>query len=348
MAEHVSPEVVVVGVGVMGAATGWALTRAGRRVLLLDQFHVGHTRGSSHGRSRIFRLSYDDPRFVGMAQEALPLWRALEREVGEPLLTLTGLIGVGERVPAHVAALEACGAAYELLDGREAARRFPGLALPAGPVLFQPDAGFVRADRAWRAFVAGARARGAELREGVRVVGIDPEGDGVRLATMAGEVRARAAVVTAGPWARSLLATAGIDLRVIPTRETVAYFRLSGAASLPALVEWDTPPRYAVPSPGEGLKAGEHRAGPVADPDGEGAPDGASLARVASWVRQRYPHADPEPRQVETCFYTNTAREDFVLERQGPIVVGSPCSGHGFKFAPLVGQRLADLVLGLL
>jgi sarcosine oxidase len=157
-----------------------------------------------------------------------------------------------------------------------------------------------------------------------------------------GALRARTAVVTAGAWARDLLAPTGFDLRVRPTRETVAYFRLE--EQVPTLLEWAGGFTYALPNPGEGLKAAEHMVGPEIDPDEEGGPDQASVGRLRAWVRGRFPGAASEPHGVETCLYTNTADESFVLERRGSLVVGSPCSGHGFKFAPLIGERLATLV----
>ena len=154
-------------------------------------------------------------------------------------------------------------------------------------------------------------------------------------------MRAESVVVTAGSWARRLLSSAGIALDVRPTRETVAYFALDEVP--PPVVEWGTPAIYALPDPGRGLKVGQHIAGPTTDPDDEGAPDAASVARLQTWVAERFPTADPRARRPETCLYTNTPDESFVLERHGNVVVGSPCSGHGFKFAPLIGDLLADL-----
>jgi sarcosine oxidase len=133
---------------------------------------------------------------------------------------------------------------------------------------------------------------------------------------------------------------------VTPTRETVAYFGHDDPLSLPTLVDWSDPTAlYALASPGQGLKAGLHHTGPVIDPDEEGAVDAEIVARLAAGVRERYVRAAPEPHGAETCIYTNTSDESFVLERHGRIVVGSACSGHGFKFAPLIGERLADLAV---
>jgi sarcosine oxidase len=160
-----------------------------------------------------------------------------------------------------------------------------------------------------------------------------------------GTLRARVAVVTAGGWARDLLVGAGVELRTVTTRETVAYFALDGAAP-PTLVEWGRAgAAYALPSPGEGIKAGQHRATHAVDPDTEPVVDPESVERVAAWVAERLPRAARTAHRVETCLYTNTADEGFVLERHDRLVVGSACSGHGFKFAPLIGRRLAGLAL---
>ncbi|MGH2653188.1 MAG: FAD-dependent oxidoreductase [Actinomycetota bacterium] len=344
MAGRPETEVVVVGAGIMGSATAAALAREGREVVLVERFRVGHRRGSSHGAARIFRFSYPDPLYVGMMQEALPLWRRLEDETGETILTVTGGLDGGSGLEQNAAAMAARGVPFERIDGAEVTARFPALAAePGEPFLFQAEGGIVAADVALRAFVSSAVDRGAELVEETRVVAVRPGDDAVEIDTEDGAYRARGAVVTAGAWARGLLTPAGVDLPVRPTRETVAYFRLDESLPVPTLVEWADPLGYALRNPGQGIKAAEHRVGPEIDPDEEGGPDQGSVARLRSWIRRRYPAADPEPHLVETCLYTNTEDESFVLERLGRLVVGSPCSGHGFKFAPLIGERLAAL-----
>jgi sarcosine oxidase len=138
---------------------------------------------------------------------------------------------------------------------------------------------------------------------------------------------------------------------VRPTRETLAYFRRDGAP-LPSIAQLDPETRghvlYSLHDPRYGLKAGVHQAGASADPDEPGEPDPTVLERVAEWVVRTYPDADPEPVDAETCMYTNTEDERFILERRGRVVIGSACSGHGFKFAPAVGQRLAALAGAIL
>jgi sarcosine oxidase len=339
-------DVIVVGGGVMGAATARAVARAGRTVVLFEQFRVGHTRGSSHGASRIFRFSYHDPRYVAMAMEALPLWRELEEESGRSLLTVTGGLDTGKDLEAHARALEDNGATFEWLDGREVRSRYPALTLDAtASALYQPDAGYVAAEPAWSALAASAAAHGAEVREGVRAEGL-AEADGGAEVRAGGEtLRADVVVVTAGGWARLLLRNIGFDLPTRVTRETVAYFRIDELDTVPSVVDWGDPAVYALQSPGQGLKVGEHRAGPETDPDERGTPSRGSVERIRGWVARRYRGAAREPHLAETCLYTNTPDEEFILERRGPFVIGSPCSGHGFKFAPLVGQRLAGLAL---
>ncbi len=339
-------DVVVVGSGVMGAATAWRLAKRGRKVALLERFQVGHSRGSSHGASRVFRYSYDDPMYVRMAMDADVLWREIGTDAGEEILTKLGGVDFGSGWEGNVEALRAEGADVELLDPEEAMRRFPLVSLPGDrQVLFQPDAGIARAERAVRAFVRCAVDRGAELREVCRVVAVEPYDRRVVVRTDDGDVEADVAVVTAGAYAEPLLREAGIDLPVTPSRETVAYFRMEREMELPILVEWGDPIVYALPDPGRGVKAGGHHTGHDTDPEVEEDPDPRIVEMLSEWVRQRYPSAEPAAWLAETCLYTNTSDERFILERHGNIVVGSACSGHGFKFAPLLGQRVASLAL---
>ena len=161
------------------------------------------------------------------------------------------------------------------------------------------------------------------------------------------DVDADVVVVTAGPWAGRFFS----DLPLRTTRETVAYFRREGDA-LPSVVQLDPVTRghamYSLHDPLHGLKAGAHHAGVETDPDTAREPEPASVARIADWVREHYPDADPEPVAAETCMYTTTPDEHFILERRGRVVIGSACSGHGFKFAPAIGMRLAKLAADIL
>jgi monomeric sarcosine oxidase len=323
-------DVAVVGAGIMGSATADALARGGHEVVLLEQFELGHTRGSSHGRSRIVRLAYPELEFVELAQESFAGWRELERDAGIGLLELNGLLElVADPAQSSRDALDAAGADYELLSAEAARERWP-IGVPDGwTALFQPEAGIVHADLAHRAFVDRAVAHGARLNEYTRVESLN-------------DVDAGVVVLTAGPWITDFFA----DLPVRTTRETVTYFRCGGQP-LPSVVQLDPVTRghalYSLHDPVHGLKAGAHHAGAEARPDEEGGPDEALVARVAEWVARTYPDAEPEPAGTETCMYTTTVDGHFILERRGRVVIGSPCSGHGFKFAPAIGKRLAEL-----
>ena len=322
--------VAVVGAGIMGSAAAYALARDGHDVSLYEQFEIGHARGSSHGRSRIVRLAYPELEFVELAKESFAGWRELEREAEVELLELNGLLElVEDEAQGSSAALDAAGAEYELLSAEAARGRWP-VGVPDGwSALFQPEAGIVRADLAHRAFVERAVARGAELHERTRVDSLD-------------DVEADVVVLTAGPWVSRFFP----DLPLHTTRETVAYFRREGEP-LPSVVQLDPATRghamYSLHDPVHGLKAGAHHAGARVEPDEGGEPDPALVERISDWVARTYLDADPSPVGAETCMYTTTPDEHFILERRGRVVIGSPCSGHGFKFAPAIGTRLARM-----
>jgi sarcosine oxidase len=323
--------VAVVGAGVMGCATAWALAARGAEVTLHEQFELEHTHGSSHGRSRIVRLAYPEPEWVRLAEEARGRWRELEAESGQTLLELHGFVELAPvRGLTSKSALEVHGVEHRFLSAGEAAAL--GIALPGGwSALHEPTGGIIRADLARQALLDAAVRRGTTVKSGSRVD--SPE-----------ELDAEVVVVTAGAWVRGLVP----DVPVRVTRETVAYFRHEGPP-LPSVVELSGRTgghaMYALHDPLHGLKAGAHHAGAAADPDAEGEPDPELVERIREWVSERLPSADPSPVVAETCLYTTTADERFVLERRGRVVVGSACSGHGFKFAPAVGRRLAELAL---
>ncbi|HET9242455.1 MAG TPA: FAD-dependent oxidoreductase [Gaiella sp.] len=346
-------DIVVVGAGIAGAATARALAGAAGTVVLLEQFELGHPHGSSHGTSRIFRLNYPDERFVRMAQAAAEGWRELEEHVGAQLIERTGVIDLGPATSATERALAACGAPTERMSAQALAERWPINLRDGETALLQPDGGIIRADRAHAAFVSAAAEGGVEVKERTPVRRLALEPQSVRLTLDTNDITARAVVVTAGAWAPVLLAEAGIRLDVVPTRETVVYLELAGADAMPPLIDYahtraadgvERPGHsgYALGASADVLKAGLHQSGPVANPDEQTLPDGALAEWVAGWARSRYDGLIGAPRS-ETCLYTNTSDERFVLERHGPIVVGSACSGHGFKFAPVVGQTLAAL-----
>jgi sarcosine oxidase len=351
--------VVVIGAGVMGSATARSLGARGVDVVLFEQFALGHSRGSSHGPVRIYRLSYPHPDYVRLSRRALPLWRELEEAAGERLLVTTGGLDCGPGAEECAASLAECGEEYEWLTPAECEERFPAIALDesSGRVLFQPDAGVTLADRTVAAQVRLAREAGVEVRPEVSVRSLQDDGDGVRVAAGDGELQARTAVVTAGSWAGEVLGRVrpGPSLRSI--LQTVSYFGLTDGKlepTLPTWIEWGGAPEqlafYALPPVGEapGLKAGEHVGGVPVDPrDGPFAPDPEHERSLGELIRRRFPQHDPVPVRSESCLYTMTPDEDFIVDRVGNVVIGAGFSGHGFKFAPLVGEILADLAMGL-
>jgi len=315
--------VAVVGAGINGCAAAWALRERGAEVTLFDQFEPGHARGSSHGRTRIFRLAYPEPHWVALAEEALVAWRDVERERGVRLLELHGLVEVCSSLAVSSQdVLAARGIEHRVLDSEEAP-----VVLPEGWIaLWQRDAGVVRADAALAAL------RGELEVEQRRIDALD-------------EIDADVAVVTAGPWISELVP----DVPVRVTRETVAYFAHTGPP-LPSIVELDEGTRhhamYALHDPVHGMKVGVHHGGNAADPNVEEPPDPQLVEAISAWVGERFRDVEPVPVAAETCLYTTTDDESFVLERRGDVVIGSACSGHGFKFAPAIGRRLAALALG--
>ena len=348
-------DIVVVGAGIVGAAAARALAGAFATVVLVEQYQLGHDRGSSHGTSRIFRLNYPEARYVRMALAASAAWDELEHEHGRQLVRRNGSLDLGPVADESARALAACGVAHETLGADEVRERWPLVLEPDETAVFQADGGIVLADRAHEALVSSAAAAGVEVRERTPVTGLALEPRGVRVLLDDEELTARSVIVTAGAWAPALLAEVGIELPVVPTRETVVYLDRDDAEDLPSVIDYARTPSpgtggiaragragYALTAPGAGLKAGLHHSGPVADPDDGPAADDGVAAWVTSWAASRY-EGEASVAGVETCLYTNTADEGFVLERHGRVVVGSACSGHGFKFAPIVGRTLAAL-----
>lgn len=347
-------DVIVVGGGLIGAATAWWLASAGRDVVLLEQFEAGHERGSSHGGVRIFRFAYPEADYVALAREALELWRQLEAESGETLLELTGGIDFGWEIGVRAVAdcLAAQGARFDLLSVEAARERFAGFAFD-GPVLFQPEGGRCHAARSVAALARLAAERGAEVRyeEPVQSIGVDGSAGVVRTAVE--EYRAPAVVVAAGGWVTGLLA--GIPGLTLPplrvTQEQPAHFAPRDAGVVwPSFIEhapnaaFST---YGLLEPGVGVKFGEHQVGPVVDAATRSlAIDPGAVERLRGHARRVLPGVDPDPVAVDTCLYTTTANDDFVIDRVGPITVASACSGHGFKFGPATGRLVAEVALG--
>ncbi|MFL0360230.1 FAD-dependent oxidoreductase [Curtobacterium flaccumfaciens] len=354
--EHIAP-VVVIGAGVVGAATAYALTARGERVLLVEQHARGHHLGSSHGATRIFRQGYADPEYVALTTRTLELWGALEAAAGEELIVRTGAVDHGrpEVVDAIAAALADADIPHESLTPDQAAARWPGIAFE-GHVLTHPSAGRIRSDRTIEVFLTLAERTGlADLRFDTRVTGLEDHGDDVTVALSDGSaVRTASVVAAVGSWAPTLvgglLAGRGAGLPAIRvTQEQPAHFpsHLPDAA-WPSFVHWaDGDDVYGLLTPGEGVKVGFHGTGPVVDPDHRDfTPVPAEAERLQAYVARYVPGVDATKPTFISCLYDNSPDEDFVIDRVGPLTVATGFSGHGFKFAPLLGEMLADLATG--
>ena len=338
----------------MGAAAAWELARRRRDVVLLERFDAGHHLGASHGAFRNFNTSYATAPYVSLLVDARRRYDELGDELGRPVLEPVGLLrhGGSSVYPEVVDALASVGQRAEVLPAAEAQRRWPQLRIDR-EALWVPEAGRIRADDAWRGFLAGAERAGAEVRFGARVRSVTAEHDRAVVALDDERLTARRAVVTVGAWTAGLL---GADL-ALPglrvTQEQPAHFR-----PLDPDLEWPTFMHdldrsrhdgwlsgiYGMRSAGEGIKAGWHGTGPVVDPDHRDfTPVAAQLVALQEYARAWLPGVDADDPEPISCTYTTTPTEDFVVDRVGPIVVGAGFSGHGFKFAPAIGGILADL-----
>ncbi|MDQ1047495.1 FAD-dependent oxidoreductase [Streptomyces sp. V4I2] len=348
--------IAVVGAGLMGAATAWQLARQGHEVTLIEAYDIGHRHGSSHGSSRIFRRAYADPFYVRLTGQAYEHWRELEQDSSTPLLRTTGGLDLGEgRDPEGLAAvLGAAGVPYKLLGAEAAAERWPYIRF-TGPALYHPDAGVLDSDQAVATCVRRAVEHGADAWIGVRVTGVDSLGDNkVLLRTDGGrELIADSVVFAAGAWLPDLHLPVPLpSLRV--TQQQVFHFpQRDPGVRWPILVSKDEAMQvFGLPSGADGgplpaVKVAEHDRGtPTTARTRSGVVDPSSRTRVSGFVRDRLPGLMPDPVAEATCLYTTTPDEDFVLDRRGPFVIVSPCSGHGAKFAPLVGAMAADLATG--
>jgi sarcosine oxidase len=341
-------EFVVVGAGLLGLAAGCELARRGREVIVFERACVGHPGAGSKGECRIFRLGYDDPRYVRMAQLALPLWRQLEAETGTALLTTTGQLTFGPGADVLADALAEAGAPFERWPATEVGRQFPEVAAPdTGTAVYEPASGVINAARCLA--VLRSRLEG-RLHEGTDVRALHEDGGGVTVETSAGPVRAASVICCAGPRSSRLLATAGIHLDLRASLAQVAYFQPRGdaAAKVPIVVERGEQMFYALPTPEtELLKVGRHHVGPPVAPEtADLDPDPLADLSLAEPVARLLPGFRAQPLSSERCFYDNSPDEDFVLDRVGRVTFGAGTSGHGFKFGPLLGEVLADLAEG--
>jgi len=352
-----SADLVIVGAGLAGSAAAWSASARGLAVVVLEQFGPGHRQGSSHGSARIFRRAYPDPLYVRMTGRAGELWRRLEDEAGERLLRLTGGVDFGPlRDPGQLhAILTSCGVPAELLDPQDAAQRWPGISFDGtGPVMFHAEAGVIDPEHAMGAMLRLAVGQGADVRFNTPVTHVAATpGGGATVHTDSGTFTAPVVAVAVGGWLAPLLGNLVRLPELTVTQQQAFHFAPRAAAAWPIFVCQDEADNfYGLPGGRDGgvpgaIKLGEHCNGTVTTASGrDGIVDPAARKRAVAFAEHRLPGLNSDPAGDLTCLYTTTASEDFILDRQGPFVISSACSGHGAKFAPLLGEIIAGLAIG--
>ena len=351
-------EVVVVGAGLAGSATAWALARRGVSALVVERFEPGHARGSSHGSARIVRRAYGEAEYTRLTGQAFELFTELEQRSRRPLLRMLGGLdfGAGRDTRAVSSYLTASGVPHEILDAPQAHRRWPGMRFD-GPVVFHEQAGTMDAQGCVDAMLALAAAGGAVVRFGTAARSVSVHSDLARVELSDGStVSTRCAVVAAGAWVQPLIGAAVALPDLAVTQQQVFHFpRLDpDAPPWPSVIHvlGGSDEIYHLAGGRDGgladdRKVAEHYYGrPVTGDSRDGVIDPESRARITEYVKRWLPGLEPTPRAEASCLYTRTPTEDFLIDRVGPIVVSSPCSGHGAKFAPLIGEFNARLACG--
>lgn len=352
-------DAIVLGVGGMGSAATYHLARRDVDVLGLERFDVPHAKGSSHGVTRIIRLpQFKDPAYVPLVADALDLWKELETRRDTRLFYETGTLdfGPGESDVFH-GSRESCRVhdlEHSVLTGAEVSERFGGYDLaPEYRAVYQPDGGFLHAEQCVVAHVEAAHAEGATIRARERVTDWEAGESGVRVTTDRGSYTAETLVTTAGAWTGDLFP--GLDGYLEPERQVLGWFQPTAPerfrpGNFPVFVA-DVPegnyygfPVFEVP----GFKFGKHHhRGQTGHPADLGSEPNREDETVLREFADRYMPAGTGPTmQLATCLYTNTPDEDFILDVHPDherVVVGAGFSGHGFKFASVVGEVLADL-----
>lgn len=360
-------DVIVIGLGAMGSATAYQLAARGQRVLGLERHTPAHDKGSSHGQSRIIRQAYfENPAYVPLLLRAYDLWRQIEGETNRNLLVITGglMIGAPEShvVAGAIRSAEEWGLAHEVLDAATIRRRFPQFTPQSHEIaLYEELAGFVRPEAAVAAHLDRAAALGADLHFGEPVTSWEAMsgGEGVRVTTARGTYEAARLVVSPGPWAPDLLARLALPLEV--ERQVMYWFAPSGGDApfapehFPIYI-WEAEAGvtiYGFPTsdgPGSGAKVAFFRVpGPrhVTTPETiERAVGAAEVAQMRDYIADRIPALNGELLAAKTCMYTNTPDEHFVittLPDTPQVAVAAGFSGHGYKFASVIGEIMADL-----
>jgi sarcosine oxidase len=355
-------DVGIIGLGAMGSASLHALAQRGARVIGFDQYSPPHASGSTHGHTRIIREAYyEHPLYVPLVRRAYERWADLEREAGTTLLTQTGGVMVGPEagplVQGALASVQTHRIPHEILDARTLSDRFPAYrARPDWVAVFERRAGMLFPERCVEAFLAGARRHAAELRLNEAVRRWSYNTRGLTLETMTGKYSVDRLVVAAGPWLPNLIDSLGVLLPLEIERQLSHWFRPAANDDrfLPARCPiglWE--PREGdvfatFPDEGHGVKCGAHHAGATTSPDSvDRAVTDAENESARRVLEEVMPGAGGRLRESRVCLYTNTPDRHFIIDwlEGGRVLVVSPCSGHGFKFASSIGESVSQLIL---
>jgi sarcosine oxidase len=361
-----SYDVIVLGLGGMGSAAVYHLAARGLKVLGLEQFTPAHDKGASHGKSRVIRQSYyEDPAYVPLLVRSYDLWRRLERESGENLLFEVGGLMIGAEssgvVSGSLRSARQYGLPHELLSAAEITRRFPALRPEAHLVgLYEKKAGYVLPEKCVLAHLDQAVKRGAELHFEEKVLDwkASPDGAGVTVQTSKGIYEAAQLIISPGPWASQIMADAGLPLTV--ERRVLYWFEPVGGIEpfLPdhfPIYIWETETgeeKYGFPAidgPNGGIKVAFHGAPhfSVCTPETiDRTVHPEEIRAMQEAMTPLIPSLTGRCLHTVTCMYTNTPDKNFILARHPrheQVVIGCGFSGHGFKFASVIGEILADL-----
>lgn len=354
-------DAIVIGTGGVGSAALWHLARQGAHVLGLDRFPGGHDRGSSHGQSRVIRQAYfEHPDYVPLLKEAYRLWDDLQQASGKKLFHRTGLLEVGPPdgivIPGVLTSARQHQLDIEILSPREARDRFPAFRIPDElAVVFEREAGYLLVEEAVKAHLLEAQRSGAELETDQVVTGWRSHLSGIEVSTQHQVYQTRKLVITAGAWGSELLANLQLPLRVV--RKHLHWY----ASSPPGYHQKNGCPVFFFEDAGafyygfpqfdeRGLKVAEHSGGeiitdPLNDPRHV---DPVDRERVERFLENYLPGVERQATDHAVCFYTMTPDENFFVDRHPHhlnVVLAAGLSGHGFKFASVLGKILADLAL---
>ena len=355
-----SYDAIVVGVGGMGSAALYHLAERGLKVLGLEQFDIAHDRGSSHGQTRIIRKSYfEHSDYVPLVDRAYDMWAQLERASGRELVCRTGLLLVGPPEGSVISGVRRAAVEHNLeienIEAASVSERFPGFVVDDGSAaLFEPDAGYLRVEECVRAHTQLAVAGGAELLTQQTVREWAADGNGVCVTTDSGQYAAAKLVICGGAWSGQILSELALPLKV--RRKPIMWFAARDCHrqenGFPMFgFELGDEFFYGFPAIDErGLKMANHAGGEVVEDPNQLDRElrEADLAEMVPFITRHLPGVKPIPQHHSVCMYTMTPDEHFIIDRHPQseqVSFAAGFSGHGFKFAPVVGSMLADLVI---